>query len=81
MFQPVTICSESIIETLEQGVKYVQSDVVHWRLSGVFTVNFECISHLIVVFLLLTLSRQMLAVFCIIFYQKYLDISIKIRQL
>ena len=29
----------------------------HWRRSGVFIVNFEHISHLVLVFLLLTLSR------------------------
>ena len=27
-----------------------------WRRSGVFIVNFECISHLLLVFLLLTLN-------------------------
>ena len=31
----------------------------HWRRSGVFIVNFEYISHLVLVFLLLTLNRQM----------------------
>ena len=31
----------------------------HWRRSGVFIVNFEHISHLVLVFPLLTLSRQM----------------------
>ena len=30
-----------------------------WRRSGVFIVNFEHISHLVLVFLLLILSRQM----------------------
>ena len=30
-----------------------------WRRSGVFTVNFEHISHLVLVFLLLTLNRYM----------------------
>ena len=29
----------------------------HWRRSGIFIVNFEHISHLVLVFLLLTLSR------------------------
>ena len=29
----------------------------HWRRSGVFIVNFEYISHLVLVFLLLTLNR------------------------
>ena len=32
----------------------------HWRRSGVFIVNFEHISHLGLVFLLLTLNMQML---------------------
>ena len=31
--------------------------IYNWRRSGVFTVNFEHISHLVLVFLLLTLSR------------------------
>ena len=31
----------------------------HWRRSGIFIVNFEHISHLVLLFLLLTLSRQM----------------------
>ena len=31
----------------------------HWDRSGVFTVNFEHILHLALVFLLLTLSMQM----------------------
>ena len=28
----------------------------HWRLSGVFNINFDFISHLILVFLLLTVN-------------------------
>ena len=48
--QPVIKCSKLTLETLEQGVKY-------WRRSGIFIVNFEHISHLALVFLLLTLSR------------------------
>ena len=31
----------------------------HWRRSGVFTVNFEHISHLVLVFLLLTLNMHL----------------------
>ena len=46
--QRVFTCSKLIIETLEQGVK--------WRRSGVFIVNFKHISHLALVFLLLTLN-------------------------
>ena len=50
--QPAFTCSKLTIETLEQGVKYRQ-----WRRFGVFIVNFEHISHRVLVFLLLTLSR------------------------
>ena len=52
--QPVFTCSKLIIETLEEGVKYVQ--LCHWRRSSIFIVNFEHISHLVLVFLLLTLN-------------------------
>ena len=52
--QAAIICSKLTTETLEQGVKYVQ---MFRRRSGVFIVNFEHISHLVLVFLLLTLSR------------------------
>ena len=47
-------CSNSTIETIEKGVKYIQRQ---WDRLGVFIVNFEHISHLVLVFLLLTLSR------------------------
>ena len=46
------VCSKLTIETVEHGVKYDQ-----WRHSGVFIVSFEHISHLVLMFLLLTLSR------------------------
>ena len=42
------ICSKSTIKTPERR---------YWRCSGVFIVKFEHISHLVLVFLLLTLSR------------------------
>ena len=42
------ICSKLTIKTPERR---------QWRRSGVFIVNFEHISHLVLVFLLLTLSR------------------------
>ena len=47
-------CSNLTIETLEEGVKHVQ--LCHWRRSSIFIVNFEHISHLVLVFLLLTLN-------------------------
>ena len=46
-------CSKSTMETPEQCVKSVQSSVR----SGVFIVNFEQISHIVLVFPLPTLSR------------------------
>ena len=42
--------SKSAVETLENGVKYVQS-------SGVFIIDFEYISDLFLVFLLFTMNR------------------------
>ena len=42
------ICSKLTIKTPQRH---------HWRRSGVFIVNFEHISHLVLLFLLLTLSR------------------------
>ena len=42
------ICSKLPIKTAERN---------HWLCSGVFIVNSEHISHLLLVFLLLTLSR------------------------
>ena len=52
-------------KTLEKGLKYIQSlqqkhqndVVVHWRRSCVFIVNSEHISHLFLLFLLLTLDK------------------------
>ena len=41
------ICSKLTLKTPEP---------CHWRRSGVFIVNFEHISHLVLVFLLLTLN-------------------------
>ena len=42
------ICSKLTMKTPER---------LHWRRSSVFIINFEHISHLALVFLLLTLSR------------------------
>ena len=44
------ICSKLTIKTPERR---------QWRLSGVISVNFEHISHFVLVFLLLTFSKQM----------------------
>ena len=57
-------CSKLTIETREQSEIYSKLTIRtperrHWPRSGVFIVNFEHISHLLLVFLLLTLSRQM----------------------
>ena len=38
-------------------VKVYIEVIGHWRRSGVFIVNFEHTSHLVLVFLLLTLNR------------------------
>ena len=46
------ICSKLTIKTLERR---------QWRHSGVFIVHFEHISYLVLVFLLLTLNRKLLA--------------------
>ena len=62
--QPAITCLKLTIETLEQGV--IRSKLTikipkrrQWCRSGIFIVNFEHISHLALVFLLLTLSRLM----------------------
>ena len=63
-------CSKSTIETLQKGLKYAQirqlkhqNDVIEvGRRSCVFIVKFEHVSHLFLLFLLLTLNKQMLAV-------------------
>ena len=47
------ICSKLTVKTTKQR---------HWRRSGVFIVNFEHISHLVLVFLLLTFNRKLSAV-------------------
>ena len=43
-------CLKLVIKTLERR---------HWRRSGVFIVNFEHISHFVLVFQLLTLNMQL----------------------
>ena len=61
--QPVITCSKLTIKTIEQGVKYIRSGIfivnfiVKYIRSGIFIVNFKHISHLVLVFLLSTLSR------------------------
>ena len=56
-------CSNLTIETLEQVYSKLTIKTPgrrHWSRSGVFIVNFEHISHIVLVFLLSTLSRLML---------------------
>ena len=57
--------SKSTMETPEQCVKQFKVNIKYirstpWRRSGIFIVNFGHISHLVLVFLLLTLNMQML---------------------
>ena len=61
--QPEFTCSKLTIETLEQGAKYAQIKVNNqndaigqFRGSGVLIVNCKHISHLVLVFVLLTLN-------------------------
>ena len=67
--EPAIICLKLTIETIEQGVKYVNkltrktTEGRHWRCSGFFTVNFGHISKLVLVFLFLALSSRMPAWF------------------
>ena len=49
------MCSKSAIKTSKQG---------QWRLSAVFSGNFEHISHLFLVFLLLNLNKQKFSELC-----------------
>ena len=49
------VCSKLTVKTPER---------CQWRLSGVIIVNFEHISHLVLVFLLLTLNMYLLAGLC-----------------
>ena len=60
--QPAFTYSKLTIETLEQRCEIYSKLTIeiperrHWRRSGIFIVNFEHISHLVLVFLLLTLN-------------------------
>ena len=66
------ICSKLTIKTPEGR---------QWRHSGVFIFNCEHISHLILVFLLLTLSRQMPIGLRIILGFLFFSFSINFKQL
>ena len=61
--QPAFTCSKLTTEILEQGVEICSKLTIktpernRWRRFGVFFVNFENISHLVLMFLLLTLSK------------------------
>ena len=54
--KPCRICSKLTIKTPERG---------HWRCSVVLIVNFEHDSHIFLVFLLLTLNKEMLVCFAL----------------
>ena len=54
--QSAFTCSKLAIQTLEQGVKYGVTIKIPERRQAVFIVNFEHISHLVLVFVLLTLN-------------------------
>ena len=60
--QPAFTCSKLTTERLEQGAEICSKLTMktpernQWRRFGVFFVNFENISHLVLMFLLLTLS-------------------------
>ena len=62
---PVFTCSKFTIETLEQGVKKCSKLQIkiperrQWRRSSIFIVNFEHISHIVLLFPLLTLNMQL----------------------
>ena len=66
VFQPA-ICSKLTMKELEEICWKLT--IYQWRRSGVFTVNFEHITHLVLMFLLLTLSRQMPAGVASSFFQ------------
>ena len=61
--QPAITCSKLTIEILEQELKLCSKLTIktpersQWGRSGVFIVNFEYISQLVLVFLLLTLNK------------------------
>ena len=61
--QQTFICANSKIEAIGKGVKYLQKLSINTspqrqsRRSDVIIVNFEHVSHLFLVFLLLTLNR------------------------
>ena len=60
IIQSTITCSKLTIEALEQGVKYVSKLKIKTperRQRRVFIVKFEHISHLVLLFLLLILSR------------------------
>ena len=84
--QQAFTCSKSTIETVHERAKYAKltikrSERDQLRLSGVFIVNFEYISHLALVFLLFSLSMQRtceLSKLCVNFFifQQFLDLMV-----
>ena len=58
-------CSKSTTETLEKGVKHSSKLTIktperpQWQRFGIFIVNFEHISHFLLVYIVLTLNKWM----------------------
>ena len=58
------ILQKSITKTLKKWL-FSEKKIAHWRRSAIFIVNFEHISHLLLVFLLLNLNMQLPAGFIV----------------
>ena len=66
------ICSKLTIKILERR---------YWRRSGIFIVNFEHVSHLVLVFLLLPSSRQITAGwFCLLIFLNFMKKESSIKS-
>ena len=56
-FQQEVFIFDGLSRTIPAGIYLLKVNNRNWRRSGIFTVTFEHISHLVLVFLWLTLSR------------------------
>ena len=57
-----------------------QNIVIEHRLSGVFTCNFEQISHIILMFPLVTLNKQMLAKLLMFAFSLFTSSTMKMKE-